>query len=125
MPRLVLLLALLVGCRPHVEYLYAHRITGVVLDADGAPVADATVRRVDAAGQFVGDEALYATKTGADGRFVFEFRGLGGEPAASDAWHLLASHPDHGEARADLVARWTDTGDCIGYCNGDTVLRLR
>jgi protocatechuate 3,4-dioxygenase beta subunit len=46
------------------------RITGVVLDADGKPVAGVPVSIVDAAGFGVSDEE--GTKTGADGRFTFD-----------------------------------------------------
>lgn len=46
------------------------RITGVVMDADGKPVAGVPVSLVDAAGFGVSDEE--GTKTGADGRFTFD-----------------------------------------------------
>jgi hypothetical protein len=131
-PALVVLVALalaLAGCaKPRLEYLYAHAVTGIVIDAEGHPVPGARVARVLATGGPFGLDSLYVTTTGADGRFVFEFRGIGGsDRAPTDTWHVRARAPDGAEAREVIVAPWSCAGGgragCPGYA-ADLVLRL-
>jgi hypothetical protein len=120
------MLVALAACKPHVEYLYAHTITGIVIDAGGHPVPGIRVARLMPSGSEYGDEALYVTTSDSSGRFAFSFRGIGGEPASSDVW-LLRAREDRSEARATIVAPWRCDGGSADACPGyhaDVVLRL-
>jgi hypothetical protein len=122
-----LLLMILAACRPHVEYLYAHTITGIVIDADGHAVPAIQVARLLPSGSEFGDDELYVTTSDSSGRFAFRYRGFGGQPTGSDRW-LLRARDARGEGRATIVAPWRcDSGSanaCPGY-HANVVLRLR
>ena len=126
---IVVLAAGLAGCLGHTEYMYAHAVSGVVVDADGRPVAGAQVTRVDDAGADFGIDILFARTTDADGRFVFEHRGLAGSaPAPTDLWLLLARDRRGAVGRARVIARW-QCGDggpatCPGFAATGVIIRL-
>jgi len=125
----VLLIIASAGCAHHVEYLYAHTITGIVVDADARPVAGARVARVLASGASFGDDALYVTSTDAQGRFKLEYRGVGGErQAGTETWHLVVHDGLGRTVRDEVQAPWSCMGGGARACPGfhaDVVLRLR
>jgi hypothetical protein len=126
----------LAGCAPTVEYLYAHRVTGIVVDRDGHPVAHAKVARVGEADRPLGGP-IYEAVTDDAGHFEFSYRGYGGPNRASDTWILVAEAGSGGalpalpvggrkpgnRARATVLAPWQCSQDCPGY-HADVVLRL-
>lgn len=84
---------------PEIEIVLStgRRISGLVLDAEGAPAAGATVRVVGDGGRFVGT----VERAGPDGRF--EVSGL-----ADGAWSLVASHETLGVGSVEILAEGED-----------------
>lgn len=116
LPRLVLLPLLLLGCR---DYAYRHELEGVVLDAKGAPLANAEVQRLNEKSEPYGFDSDYLRVTDEAGHFSFAAEGRGPSPLEAAPWRLRVKHAEAGEREVEVQARWQEQREgavCWGYC---------
>jgi hypothetical protein len=117
------LLTLLGACR---DYEYRHEVSGVVVDAQNKPVADAVVRRVTEKGDQYGVNELYSRTTKADGAFSFVNEGRGPEHLAEAPWKVQVEYPVGSKHTFDVVAKWSDDrSGCFGYCARNVTIQLK
>jgi hypothetical protein len=88
---LILIPLLLCSClgKRYVEYLYAHHVSGIVVDDKGNPVRDALVKKITDPAK-PGEEAdkMYRRVTDENGAFSFDYTGDGRKPDEEMIWTL-------------------------------------
>jgi hypothetical protein len=116
------------GC---VDYHYAHMVRGRVVAPDEARLTSIEVCRVlepgipedlDAAVHGVRD--LYCITLNEDGRFEFEYKGLGDKPVPSQIWHLVAIRAGQVVGTMTIEAKWIHHDDYLGYFADDVEIRI-
>jgi hypothetical protein len=96
-----------VGCK---DAYYRHEISGVVVNAEGAPMGSAVVTRVNQKNEPYGMPELYQTRTDAEGRFAFIKEGRGPQPSKVAPWRLAVDKPGGARVFYDVDAPWVDPG---------------
>jgi len=74
-----------------VDYAYRHDVAGRVVDGQtGRGITGAIIERIEDGVPQGAVRDLYRRETDADGRFRFEYSGLGGKPEQCQLWVLQA-----------------------------------